>query len=247
MGKYDGILICSDLDGTLCELGGKISKENLDAIKYFIQNGGRFSLSTGRSPQYAKKLEEIGLCCNAPIIALNGAIIYDILKEKILYQNPMDYDKSLSITEFLEEYGSCCDDVIYHSTDSVRDFENIIDKILYKVLFVCKDKSNARIFRKALEERYNEGFFIVNSWDEGVEILDKKSTKGECVKKMREFSDRPIDKIICVGDYENDISMLESADISYAVANAIPEVRAVASRITVSNKEHALKAIINEL
>ena len=56
-----------------------------------------------------------------------------------------------------------------------------------------------------------------------------------------------VDKIICVGDYENDISMFANADISYAVANAIPEAKAAATRITVSNNEHALRAIINEL
>ena len=245
MGKYDGILICSDLDGTLCELGGKISKQNLEAIEYFIENGGRFSLSTGRSPQYAKKLEDSGLYCNAPIIALNGAMIYDIQKEKILYQNPVDYDKISDITEFLKEYGSHLNEAVYHSYDTVESFEDIIDKVLYKILFVCKDSDNAKKFRKALEDKYNEGFFIVNSWDAGVEILDKKSTKGECVLKMREFLD--VDKIICVGDYENDISMLLNADISYAVSNAIPEVKAAASRITVSNEEHALAKIINEL
>jgi HAD superfamily hydrolase (TIGR01484 family) len=245
MGKYDGILICSDLDGTLCEFGGKISNKNLEAIEYFIENGGRFSLSTGRSPHYAKKLEKSGLYCNAPIIALNGSMIYDIQKEKILYQNPMDYDKISDITEFLKEYGSYLNEAVYHSIDTVESFEDIIDKVLYKILFVCKDADSAKIFRRALEEKYNKGFFVVNSWDAGVEILDEKSTKGECILKMREFLE--VDKIICVGDYENDISMLLNADVSYAVSNAIPEVKAVATKVTVSNNESALAALISEL
>ena len=245
MGKYDGILICSDLDGTLVDSKGMISKENIDAIEYFIANGGKFSLSTGRSPRYAKKLEKSGLYCNAPIISLNGAMIYDIQKEKILYQNPMDYDKISDITEFLKEYGSYLNEASYHSIDTVESFEDIIDKVLYKILFVCKDSDSAKIFRRALEEKYSEGFFIVNSWDAGVEILDEKSTKGECVLKMRELLD--VDKIVCVGDYENDISMLQKADLGYAVANAMPEVMSVATKVTVSKDENALAVIINEL
>ena len=245
MGKYDGVLICSDLDGTLRNSKGEISKENIDAINYFIENGGKFSLSTGRSPHYAKKLEESGLYCNAPIISLNGSMIYDIQKEKILYQNPMDYDKISDVKEFLLEYGSYLNETVYHSIDTVESFEDIIDKVLYKILFVCKDSDSSKIFRRALEEKYSEGFFVVNSWDVGVEILDKKSTKGECILKMREFLE--VDKIICVGDYENDISMLLNADVSYAVSNAIPEVKAVATKVTVSNNESALAALISEL
>ena len=241
MGKYDGVLICSDLDGTICNSKGEISKENIDAINYFIENGGRFSLSTGRSPQYVKKL----IYCNAPVIALNGAMIYDILNEKMLYHNPMDFDKISSIKEFVEENRIHFKEVFFHSKDTVNNYDEIEERLLYKVVFVCNSCESAKILRKNLENKYNDGFCILNSWDKGVEILDKKSTKGECVLKIRELLG--VDKIICVGDYENDISMFANADISYAVANAIPEAKAAATRITVSNNEHALRAIINEL
>ncbi len=243
MGKYDGILICSDLDGTLCSSKGEISKENIDAKNYFIKNGGKFSLSTGRSPQYVKNL----LYCNAPIIALNGAMIYDIQNEEMLYHNPMEFEKISSIKDFVTENEMYFSDVWFHSRDTVKSYDEIEDRILYKVVFNCKTTEYAKILRGNLERKYLSDFCVVNSWDTGVEILDKKSTKGECIKRMREFADTPIDKIICVGDYENDISMLECADISYAVANAIPEVKTVASKVTVSNDEHALAAIINEL
>ena len=35
MGKFDGILICSDVDSTLTYEAGKVSDENAKAIKYF--------------------------------------------------------------------------------------------------------------------------------------------------------------------------------------------------------------------
>jgi hydroxymethylpyrimidine pyrophosphatase-like HAD family hydrolase len=41
--------------------------------------------------------------------------------------------------------------------------------------------------------------------------------------------------------------MIEEADIGYAVANAVPEVKAVADRMTVDYREHAMVAIIQEL
>ena len=141
MGKYDGVLICSDLDGTICNSKGEISKENIDAINYFIENGGRFSLSTGRSPQYVKKL----IYCNAPVIALNGAMIYDILNEKMLYHNPMDFDKISSIKEFVEENRIHFKEVFFHSKDTVNNYDEIEERLLYKVVFVCNSCESAKI------------------------------------------------------------------------------------------------------
>ena len=38
MGKFDGVLICTDLDGTLLKNDKSISQENLDAIEEIIGN-----------------------------------------------------------------------------------------------------------------------------------------------------------------------------------------------------------------
>uniref|UniRef100_UPI001C556D97 HAD family hydrolase n=1 Tax=Klebsiella pneumoniae TaxID=573 RepID=UPI001C556D97 len=51
IGKYDNFLLISDLDGTLINSKQEISKENLEAVKYFIENGGIFSVATGRTTQ----------------------------------------------------------------------------------------------------------------------------------------------------------------------------------------------------
>ena len=54
MGKFDGMLICTDLDGTLLEKNRSISEENHNAIEYFKSEGGIFTFITGRMPCIAK-------------------------------------------------------------------------------------------------------------------------------------------------------------------------------------------------
>ena len=50
-----------------------------------------------------------------------------------------------------------------------------------------------------------------------------------------------------MGDYFNDIPMLKKAKVGIAVANALPEVKAAADYVTVSNEEHAITKIISDI
>ena len=49
MGKFDGILLASDFDDTLYDYNLRIPERNLEAIRYLIREGGRFTVSTGRA------------------------------------------------------------------------------------------------------------------------------------------------------------------------------------------------------
>ena len=101
MGKFDGILLCTDLDETLLTTDKSVSKENLDAIEYFKNQGGYFTFVTGRVPQGAKVLLDT-IKPNAPICAFNGAGIYDFEKDAMLWGLYLD-NKALDILDFVIE------------------------------------------------------------------------------------------------------------------------------------------------
>ena len=50
------ILIITDVDGTLLREKTGISKENLEAIKRFVDKGGHFTVSTGRAIDVARPI-----------------------------------------------------------------------------------------------------------------------------------------------------------------------------------------------
>ena len=79
------------------------------------------------------------------------------------------------------------------------------------------------------------------------EILPKGASKGNALCRMAELLGIDVNKTIAVGDYNNDISMLKTAKLGFAVANAVDEAKAAADHITVSNDESAIAVIIDQL
>ena len=80
-----GILLVSDVDGTLITRRFEMPRRNVEAIRRFTRKGGLFALATGRSEESAAPYAaQAGV--NAPSVLLNGAALYDFQKGEILWQ-----------------------------------------------------------------------------------------------------------------------------------------------------------------
>ena len=71
MKKFEGMLFCTDLDGTLYNDEKTVSKQNLDAIEYFKSEGGLFTFITGRVPATSKNICNT-IHPNAPYITVSN-------------------------------------------------------------------------------------------------------------------------------------------------------------------------------
>ena len=79
------------------------------------------------------------------------------------------------------------------------------------------------------------------------EILPKGVSKATVLPKLAEYMNVSMSRTVAVGDYYNDIKMIQTAALGIAVANAPDEVKAAADHVTVSNNEHAIAQIIHGL
>ena len=87
MGKFDGYLLVSDLDGTLIGRDHSVSDENVMAIREFVAEGGRFLGATGRTELNVTPYT-VGIPLSSPWILYNGAAIYDWERALFVYQAP---------------------------------------------------------------------------------------------------------------------------------------------------------------
>ena len=91
MGKFSDILLTVDFDRTLTAPDSSIPKRNLEAIEYFMAEGGAFTVNTGRSvPMYSSLLDAVPV--NAPLLLYNGSAAYDLNKRELMFSTPIDLD-----------------------------------------------------------------------------------------------------------------------------------------------------------
>lgn len=254
MGKYSHILLCSDLDGTLLDSRGELSAENIDAIERFCAEGGKFCISTGRLPSHLLQFVDKDFF-NCPIICSNGAAIYDFSCDKVLYERTLG-EKMGEVAEFIAQ--NCAhilestffvnlEKFIYKGFgESIEQIREVIKNPAYKLVMHMDTPENTIRLRDMLRERFSEYFNFARSWNTGLEVLNKYATKGDTVRVLKKILGGDYISV-CVGDYENDITMVEKADFGCAVANAVPELKAVADRTICSNDEHAIKYIVENI
>lgn len=266
MKKFEGMLFCTDLDGTLYKNDKTVSKQNLDAIEYFKSEGGLFTFITGRPSLISKDVWNI-IKPNAPFGCFNGAAIYDAVQSKYIWNMWLPTaagELVQAVEEQMPQMGIQLNtnDALYFYKDNAAmqrfrdltgcdniysDYESIKNSII-KVLFAHTDTAQIDALATLLHSHNRAGEFdFIRSEKTLYEILPKGASKGGALCKMAELLNIDMKNTIAVGDYNNDVSMIKAAGVGFAVANAVPEAKAVADYITVSNEEHAIAAIIDGL
>lgn len=89
MAAFSDILLTVDFDRTLTAPDSTIPQRNLDAIRFFMENGGAFTVNTGRSVPTFRSLMDI-IPANAPYLLYNGSGAYDPVEGQLTLQRPID-------------------------------------------------------------------------------------------------------------------------------------------------------------
>ena len=266
MKKFDGILICTDLDGTLLNNDHTVSKENLEAIEYFKSEGGKFTLVTGRMPYCSRSIKDV-INPNAPVGCVNGGGIYDYETEKYVELLTLPDNVTevvIDVAEAVEGIGVVVNtpDKLYFPYDNaaterhrsrtkmpyesceLRNFNTTIAKIVFADM---REDAIEKIADILNNHKRKDEFSFIRSERTLYEILPLGINKGRILPKLCEFLGIDIKRTVAVGDYNNDVAMLKAAGVGIAVANAVEEVKAVADYVTVSNEENAIAKIIYDI
>ncbi len=266
MKPFAGILICTDLDGTLLRGDASISEENLRAIEHFKAGGGIFTFITGRMPHYVTEIYE-AVQPNAPFGCINGGGLYDYRTGEYLWVEEMPREV-ISLVDAVERElpdigiivntlrhvyltrGNAAAEAFYRKSRAERTALHYRDigEPFGKILFSADGEESIRRLRALLEAHpAADRFSFVRSDRSLFEILPSGISKATVLPRLCAHLGIPRSHAIAVGDYDNDVTMLRAAGVGIAVANAPPAVQAAADYVTVSNEEHAIARIVSDI
>lgn len=253
MGKYSGILICSDFDGTLYD-GKQIPENNMQAIRELREGGGLFTVVSGRTSEFLRDFfgeYKLGV----PTVNYNGAVIYDLDNDIVVSESFMGGLTAELAKRCLAVSKSAINAIFCPPNKTIRIpvgspelitqelCDNTYKYLIELPLDVSKEASEEDF--KAIKEIVGDEYALVRSSHHLIELLDKRFTKASASLFLKEYTGAHT--LICVGDFENDLDMIKAADIGYAVANAAESVKTAADRVTVSVKEGAIAAIMDDI
>lgn len=274
MGKFTGLLLASDYDNTLtyteealrlCRPMPPVSKANQTAIRYFMAEGGIFSVATGRAKPAFEAVAD-GVPMNGPTVLFNGAAIYDFSTGKYLCEAFLPETARAHIAQAIRELPFAAVE-LYHDNNDIHALQPndvtrrhlhvthsptvIVDSMeqvpspISKALFSTEPAHQAALLDYLRGQGWYGDYEIVASSESLVELTARGANKGGMVRRLAALLHIPQANVACVGDHANDISMLTWAGMAFAPANALPEVRALPCVRTLPDcREDAIAALI---
>ena len=258
-------LLALDLDGTLLNSQKELTLRTRDALYAAAGAGVEIVPTTGRfftgMPEVIQKLPFLHFA-----ITINGAQVYDIRKEKAVSAAEIPLETALQVLEYLDGFPviyDCYQDNWGWMTRSmqenaaafvpfdyalrmVRSLRTPVEELkaylrgqnrgVQKLqLFTPDDALRGRLL-KDLTEQF-DSLSVSTSMPCNIELNDAHANKGEAIASLAAYLGLPMEATMAIGDGLNDRSMIRMAGIGVAMANAAPEILAIADETTASCDE----------
>ena len=259
-------LIATDLDGTIVAHYGEISQRTINVFKQAHEMGIEVFFVTGRPPRWMPEIKDAFGFGNA--ICGNGAMLYDLMEDKVLEEWLLSVDAQLEAVKRLRSRIPTVSFSVETSTHFHREkayiprwdvgLDNLgvdfIEEIMLvpalKLLARCSEQelSSDEMLHIALQEL--EEIATVthsNSHDSLLEISALGVSKGETLSKMAGRLGIDARDCVAFGDNPNDFSMLQWAGRSYAMADGHPAARDHAKEIAPPLTDDGVARILEEL
>lgn len=276
MGIFNGVLLASDFDNTLIyteealRTGRPVpplSAKNRDALAYFMAEGGRFAVATGRAlAAFIKYADMVPM--NAPGVVCNGAALYDFAKGAYLDTVTLDGSARERGQAVLDHFPAVAveayhiDNIIHavHPNNITRQHEHLtkvkvtetaslmeVPLPLGKLLFEAEHETLEAVRAFLVQQGWSEDYELIFSGRTLLEMTVRGANKGGMVRRLAERLGISMEHVYCVGDEANDISMLTAAAQGFAPANCVDAVRGCGAVVVSHAEEHALADVVEIL
>ena len=251
------------MDGTLLDDEGQLPPEFDDIMAELKKRNVIFAPASGR--QYFALIEQLEKYKDDfMFLAENGS--YSVYKGQEICSSPMKTEHIRSIIRAAdahegiypilcgkknayvrEEWRPYIGEARRFFTHSVivEDFFNVDDEFIKVAVCDC-ERGDAEHNILPVMNAFSKELQVCLSGNYWVDVLNPGTNKGWAIGKVQKrFGFKP-EECAAFGDYMNDYEMMQAVHYSYAMANAYPEIKAVARYVTRSNAEYGVMYQIKE-
>ena len=246
---FSDVLLTVDFDRTFSACDSTVPQRNLDAVRYFTDNGGAFTINTGRSAvNFAKYLD---LPVNAPFLLCNGAAAYQNGEVSQCVTIDVDIWEMINTLHGLfpslelEIHGVDCHYLVEPTEKVLKMYENLgwrwkyatpgedmgpfIKLVLYGQphkpelanMYTATDEEMAEFNRaeETIAKLYGDKVVIFRAAPRILNVHAKGVSKLNAARSLQKKLGKKI--LVCVGDAQNDIPMLDGADYAFCPADGV--------------------------
>ena len=259
-------LIASDMDGTLLTTDKRLPEEFPSVVRALREKGVSFCVASGR--QYAALRRDMGALVSELIfIAENGALIME--NDRQLFIDPLPaaaLPQILRAAQGLEGVypvvcranmalvDACASPEFIRSTQMYYEKTQVVESladICAEFGDVCKvafyDEGDAKTHElPVLSQRLGGRLAVILSGANWVDVMRPGVSKGRAMRMIQQLKGLTPDNCMAFGDYLNDLELLESVTESYAMDNALEEIKRVSKYIAPGNDEDGVMRVIRE-
>ena len=247
MGKFENFLICCDYDNTLT-YNGIFSENNAEAVRSFRSEGGKFAVITGRDYRATEEFRHL-LAADEYLATNFGTVLHKAgkVQEAVFINVPV---RAL-ISELSAENNVASIGVFYSESavffESISEFDSNLPSTenvtKISVAYSVKGYSDTAI--EIVKNKFGKYCATSRISSSIVEIFNKNASKGVAALKLKELLKREI--LVCAGDSDSDIPMLDAADIKVAPSTAAESVKNIADYVIENSKDGILTRLLEIL
>ncbi|WP_312099242.1 Cof-type HAD-IIB family hydrolase [Niallia sp.] len=259
-------LVLTDMDGTFLNNNGDFNRELYKKVKNIMKDKGvAFAPVTGKQ---CERIEELFGEDAKDIWILGDSATRIKHNGKIVYESLLSNELGLEIIRLLEEISPnhtiiACTRSGAFIKDSLAPEESSIVRRSYAQVRIVSDfkeitedfvkitihDSQLKCFetRERLSSFFNSAYIVASeaAW---IDIANVNVHKGTTVEHLQQLLNITPEETMAFGDGYNDIELMTRSNYSFAVRNAVEELKNAANFITRSNQEDAvMKTIIQML
>lgn len=263
-GRFTGVMIVSDFDGTAFGSVTGLPPQNVEAMEEFMAQGGIFAIATGRTFVTFGPHHKM-IPTNAPTILSNGAGVYDFKTDQLISVRNLPDTAPEDLAELCKQMPELGFEA-YHNRDIyVHNPNPIIDQHMEIVggqyqelpiqsmptpwLKVLVEQEHDILVkaRDLLQKIRPNTYETIFSNPRYLEVTQKGVNKGSAVLDLaKEYHIDPA-HIYCVGDNENDIPMLKVSAIPFAPSTSAEVVKDTNPHLLCSCQEGVLADVLRVL